>query len=196
MGLLMLLITTSRRPSRRTRSFIRDLYHVIPGAKRVNRGKKSAEDLKKLAIGEGLKRVLIVGTLKGNPSTLTFLSTLPTEVQYLPLMIWLNGVTLRREMTKRRAPFVRSLGVARTPRVPDEFVLGFSSGLGTDDFKEIEEPEDVPKLVDYYDVILLIQKKGKEIVASFYCTHPAFELGPRMYLGGVKKIGGNSIDND
>ncbi|HDD68826.1 MAG TPA: ribosomal biogenesis protein, partial [Candidatus Korarchaeota archaeon] len=65
----------------------------------MNRGKKNVEDLKKLAIGEGFRRVLIVGTIKGNPSTLTFLATLPTEVQYLPLMIWLKGVSLRRELT-------------------------------------------------------------------------------------------------
>ncbi len=192
----MLLITTSRRPSRRTRSFVRDLYHVIPGAKRVNRGKKSVEDLKKLAIGEGFKRVLIVGTMKGNPSTLTFLATLPAEVQYLPLMIWLKGVTLRREMTKRRAPFVRTLGVARTSGVPEEFVHGFSSGLGVEGFKEVEEPEDVSKLVDFYDVVLLLQKKGMEMVATFYSTHPAFELGPRMYLGGVKRIEASSIGKD
>lgn len=192
----MLLITTSRRPSRRTRSFVRDLYHVIPGAKRVNRGKKSVEDLKKLAIGEGFKRVLIVGTLKGNPSTLTFLSTLPAKVQYLPLMIWLRGVTLRREITKKRAPFARTLGIARTPGVPDEFAFGFSTGLGINGLKEIEEPENVAELVDYYDVVLLIEKKGTEFVASFYFTHPTFELGPKMYLGGVKKVEASSIDND
>jgi len=196
MGLLMLLITTSRRPSRRTRSFIRDLYHVIPGAKRINRGKKSVEDLKKLAIGEGFKRVLIVGTLRGNPSTLTFLSTLPTEVQYLPLMIWLKGVTLRREMTRKRAPYSRTLGVARTPGVPEELSTGFSSGLGVEDPKEIEDPEEASKLVDYYDVVLLLQRKGTEIVASFYRTHPSIELGPRMYVGGVRTIEAESIDRD
>ncbi len=184
----MLLITTSRRPSRRTRTFIRDLYHVIPGAKRVNRGKKSIEDLKKLAIGEGFKRVLIVGTLRGNPSTLTFIATLPAEIRYLPLMIWLKGVALRREMTKKRAPYARTLGVVVTSEVPREFGLGFSEGFGVEKPKEIENSRDLTELVEYSDVVLLIQKKGGDLVASFYFTHPLMELGPRMYLGGMKRL--------
>ncbi len=169
---------------------------MIPGAKRVNRGKKSVEDLKKLAIGEGFKRVLIVGTLRGNPSTLTFLSTLPTEARYLPLMIWLKGITLRREITRKRAPFSRTLGVARTFGVPKELSTSFSAGFGVEDPREIEAPQEVSKLVDYYDVVLLLQRKGAEIVASFYRTHPAIELGPRMYVGGVKRIEVESVDRD
>lgn len=169
---------------------------MIPGAKRVNRGKKNVEDLKKLAIGEGFRRVLIVGTIKGNPSTLTFLATLPTEVQYLPLMIWLKGVSLRRELTKRRAPFARTLGIARMPNASEEFAQAFSSGFGVNEVKEIEKSEELSELVDYYDVVLLVQRRGVETVASFYYTHPTFELGPRMYLGGVKKIGTSPYDND
>lgn len=169
---------------------------MIPGAKRVNRGKKNVGDLKKLAIGEGFRRVLIVGTIKGNPSTLTFLATLPNETQYLPLMIWLKGVSLRRELTKRRVPFARTLGIARTPNASEEFAQAFSSGFGVNEAEEIEKPDEVSELVDHYDIVLFIQKRGIETVASFYYTHPSFELGPRMYLGGVKKIGASSHHND
>lgn len=62
-----ILITSSHRPSRRVRSFINDLAKTLPKAVRINRGKKSLEDLKDLARLAGYKVILIVSTWKANP---------------------------------------------------------------------------------------------------------------------------------
>jgi U3 small nucleolar ribonucleoprotein protein IMP4 len=60
-----LLITTSRRPSKRTRSFIKDLALIFGGVK-FNRGKYSLEEL--IARLGDEDRLVVVDTKKGNPS--------------------------------------------------------------------------------------------------------------------------------
>lgn len=68
----MLFITTSRRPAIRTRIFIKELERVIPGAKRIIRGKKGLEDLERLLFINGVSKLVIVENKKGNPWALRF----------------------------------------------------------------------------------------------------------------------------
>ena len=69
-----LLITTSRRPSRRTRTLAKELNRVIPGSMKINRGKLNLSKLREYMIRKGLNKLLIIETRKGNPSILQFLS--------------------------------------------------------------------------------------------------------------------------
>ncbi len=64
----MIAITTSRKPSRRTRRFCRELEVVLPLSQYFNRGKASLRLFADRAKADGLYRVLIVGETKGNPS--------------------------------------------------------------------------------------------------------------------------------
>ena len=61
----MILISTSRRPSTRTRSFVKELLGVIPLSFQVTRGKKSIEELKDVAILKGCRRLMIVESKDG-----------------------------------------------------------------------------------------------------------------------------------
>jgi len=92
----MILITTSRKPGRRTRSFCKDLQRALPHSKYVNRGKGSVWDIVELAFRQGFLRVLIVGETKGNPSLIRSI-----EVFREPrwgLQIYISGVKLCREV--------------------------------------------------------------------------------------------------
>ncbi|HLI46013.1 MAG TPA: hypothetical protein VKU94_02345 [Geobacterales bacterium] len=62
---MKLLITTSRRPSRRTRSFVRDLA-LLFNAERITRGKSSIDDLLSELVNGS--KLLVIDTKKGNPS--------------------------------------------------------------------------------------------------------------------------------
>ncbi len=62
-----ILITSSHRPSRRVRSFINDLARTLPKATRINRGKKSIEDLRDLMRLAGYRVLIITNTWKANP---------------------------------------------------------------------------------------------------------------------------------
>ena len=92
----MILISTSRRPSTRTRSFVKELLGVIPLSFQVTRGKKSIEELNDIAVLKGSRRLMIVESKDGNPSALSFMYTDKKDWKWLGV-IDIN-VSLRREM--------------------------------------------------------------------------------------------------
>ncbi len=196
----MIIITTTRRPSRRTRSFVRDLYHVIPEAVRRNRGKMSLEDLNDLALELGAERVLVVGTSRGNPSSLTFYEPSPLTIRPIS-QIHLRGVSLRREITEKRAPSSKKFCVSYHSQE-----LGHLAQILTESFA-LEEPflASLEQLEDLYpqcDLSLHLSSEkggGDDILstASFYRTHPTFEVGPRMRIRGFRELGeGRSRSED
>jgi len=92
----MMLISTSRRPSTRTRSFVKELLGVIPLSFQVTRGKKSIEELKDIAVLKGCRRLMIVESRDGNPSALSFMHIDKKDWKWLGVMD--ITVSLRREM--------------------------------------------------------------------------------------------------
>jgi U3 small nucleolar ribonucleoprotein protein IMP4 len=95
----MFLLTTSHRPSRRTRSFIKDLAGVLPSATILNRGKKPINEILSYAYLAGFTHVFIVHERAGNPSAIVLFRIIrENKPTYLPLgVIILKGVTLSRE---------------------------------------------------------------------------------------------------
>jgi len=65
-----MLVSTSRKPSRRTRAFSRALAAYL-GVHHLNRGKRSLTELFELA-SEDDGRLVMVGERMGNPTKLTF----------------------------------------------------------------------------------------------------------------------------
>lgn len=92
----MILITTSRKPGRRTRSFCKDLQRALPFSKYVNRGKGSIWNIVELAFRQGYFRVLIVGETKGNPSLIRSIEVF--DEPRWGLQIYISGVKLCREV--------------------------------------------------------------------------------------------------
>lgn len=97
----LILLTTSREPSYRTRSFIKDLASVLPGTIRTQRGKKTLIEVALEAKRYGAKYVMIVGEKKGNPSILR-IYRLVSQVESKNMMkhiatLIFSGVRLSRE---------------------------------------------------------------------------------------------------
>lgn len=69
----MMLITTSRKPSRNTRVFARTLSNLLPNSVYVPRGKGSVESMVEGASAKGLKRVAVVHDSKGNPGKISLI---------------------------------------------------------------------------------------------------------------------------
>ncbi len=103
-----LLVTTSHRPSRRTRSFVRELEGVLEGAVRLTRGHLSIRDLDSIAREIGVSRVLVVSDRSGNPGLVVGYA--PSEGGLAEVgRVRLLGVTLAREIRSRAR--VRCSGV-------------------------------------------------------------------------------------
>ncbi len=90
----MILIVSSRKPSRRTRSFCKDLRASIPRAIYITRGKRSLEEFFKEM--DEKDRLIHVSEIKGNPSRLVIYDNEKNPL----LAIFIKGVRLIRE-TKR-----------------------------------------------------------------------------------------------
>jgi U3 small nucleolar ribonucleoprotein protein IMP4 len=108
------IVTTSHRPAQRTRSFVKDLVSVIPGAIKLNRGKMTLRDLYYEAAGLGARRVVVVNSSKGNPSLIDVYEPLdPPEMRLSRIVrMVLHGVRLSREVQGSQRVFrVSSIGV-------------------------------------------------------------------------------------
>ncbi|MFQ5891780.1 MAG: Brix domain-containing protein [Candidatus Methanofastidiosia archaeon] len=91
-----MLITTSRKPSKRTRTFCRELECVIPLSLYVQRGKKGIRELVALAYEKGMERIMLVESKGGNPASLEFIKVNSNSWEFLGKIE--ISVTLRREM--------------------------------------------------------------------------------------------------
>ena len=68
-----MLISTSRKPSQKTRKFCKNLAHAT-GSSSVNRGKMNMRELLLKALELDEFNLAIVNEIKGNPSKITFYS--------------------------------------------------------------------------------------------------------------------------
>ena len=96
---LKILLTTSLRPTRRVRTFVKDLHHIIPGTYLVTRGKSNFPELLTIAVSSDIKKILIVSTWKGNPGRmLLYRFTEEKEFVQVSPIVYIKGVTLIREL--------------------------------------------------------------------------------------------------
>lgn len=86
-----MLISTSRKPSQKTRKFCKNLAHAT-GSTSVNRGKMNMRELLIKALELDEFNLAVVNEIKGNPSKITFYSN-----QGEILLSILIGATLENE---------------------------------------------------------------------------------------------------
>ncbi len=97
-------ITTSRRPTTRTRSLLKDLASVIPNAVRIVRGHATLEKLALEAFDVGADRIVVLRNWKGNPKFVDFYEVLgPGEYRKL-CTLTLKGFKLIKECGSQRPP--------------------------------------------------------------------------------------------
>lgn len=68
-----MLISTSRKPSQKTRKFCKNFAHAT-GSSSINRGKMNMREILLKALYEEEVNLAIVNEIKGNPSRITFYS--------------------------------------------------------------------------------------------------------------------------
>ncbi len=168
-----MLITTSHRPTRRTRSFGHDLEKVFPGSLYLTRGKKTLHDLLMEAYDRNYERLLIVNVWKGNPLKMTFIRVDPEDWGYLGYL-YLHGIKLQREIGFRDIRPIREempLVVTTAKRV------GLDHVAFAQVFAELTGGKFVPRkersllgIVDRYntDVLSVIERHPRGMAVDFY----------------------------
>ena len=97
-----MLLTTSRRPTGRIRTFCRDLVNSIPDAVRVNRGKMSLDGVAEKAIEVDADRVVVVDRWHGGPGKISLFKVSSTGLEPVPPLILIRSIRLRRELNDGR----------------------------------------------------------------------------------------------
>jgi U3 small nucleolar ribonucleoprotein protein IMP4 len=96
-----MLITTSRKPSQRTRSFGRNLERVL-NSKYVNRGKMSIRDVMIKSVQLEFNNTVIISETKGNPSRIDLYDTDGKKTLSLDVTVSISPLKGRIEKDKLR----------------------------------------------------------------------------------------------
>ncbi|RLG63347.1 hypothetical protein DRO02_00090 [archaeon] len=193
----MIFITTSRRPSRRTRSLCKDLVRVIPGSIYKPRGKKSIEDVAFISLRIlGFPYALILDTIKGNPGLIKFIKCSLEGFSYQYPFFRIRGVKLMRE---------HNINVRKFDNVVDNIILMVTDEKVYENFNDVillfskifqRSPltgVDVTKLIDERTSLMIFSerlvevngKKTPHLMISFKIGEE--NTGPRIWGFPVRR---------
>ena len=179
----MILITTSRRPTRRIRTFCNDLARCIPNSIRINRGKLSREGIAEKALELEADRVIIIDRWKGGPGKIEFFKV-DEGLTGVPPLIYIRGIKLQREMGfPKSRPFhslaitaVYTKGEEEIPKLAGAFSEFFKAPITT-----LEGP-----LMQSYQVFMHVSRDASErIRITFFKLPENREIGPRIIVSHV-----------
>lgn len=168
----MVLITTSRRPTKRINRFAKELSWVFPNSMKINRGKRSLMDLTDFMIKRGYTRLLIIEGWKGNPKKLKFFLLLyGSLINYMTLELLGLSLQIDKRMNKKlRILSIEDDGSLRGKEIKEHIVSYLESGYLIDPRREGTAGKMMIKstngilLIDFYD------ENGKSI-------HPKLKVG-------------------
>lgn len=181
---MTILITTSHRPSRRTRSFVKDLNKVIPGSIKVNRGKKTLKDLALLSLNLGINNVIIVSEVNANPLKIRFFKLDEKEINIIKTVsLSLSSVKLLREIPNAQIPLnIKRLLIDPSNLIHLRNIEGLDKVLKILNV-EVEAFNEVLKKSDCIGVTIKETKEGLKV--TFLCLGSMKICGPTIK---IKKI--------
>lgn len=169
--------TTSRDPSKKTRSFIHDIISVVPESKRVVRGSTSLKYGLTSMKNQGIETAVIINSVKGNPNFVRFFD-LSEKIAELPYAIKVRGLTLFREYNKERSKKSRpsfSIMISTLNNQKEEDILKRFLGVSATSIDEISKKNYVTVYADYID-------EGEGIIFIEFLDKENSQVGPRMKL--------------
>lgn len=180
-----LLITTSRKTSNRVRSFARDLWTVLPGTERFNRGGMGLTELASRVGQSGANAALVISMWKGNPSLLIFTTSTGNEV----VTIKMESAKLKREVNPiMNTRFIGTAGVFIKSGSSDKTRdLGevLASFLNVKMLK-IADPGDV-QVKENWSLIWLEDMPAGKILWTHYHSKTGIEIGPRIRVTSIRR---------
>lgn len=180
-----LLITTSRKTSNRVRSFARDLWTVLPGTERFNRGGMGLTELAARVGKSGANAALVISMWKGNPSLLIFTTSTGEEV----VTIKMESAKLRREVNStKNSRFIGTAGVfikSGSSDITRELGEILSSFLNVE-MRESADPMNV-QVEDNWSLIWLEDMPSGKILWTHYHSRKGIEIGPRIRVISIRR---------
>jgi rRNA maturation protein Rpf1 len=181
-----LLITTSRRTSNRVRSFARDLWSVLPGTERFNRGGMGLTELTSRIRQSGAQAALVISIWRGNPGEMTILSSQGNEL----LKLRLESALLRREIdssNKGRVGTIEGVGVKIGSSTHVWDLARSLAEIMSLNIEELADPAE--KRTEKNKALLWFEDAPSEkILWTHYNTKDLSEIGPRIRVSSVRRL--------
>ncbi|AFZ70198.1 putative exosome subunit/U3 small nucleolar ribonucleoprotein (snoRNP) component, contains IMP4 domain [Caldisphaera lagunensis DSM 15908] len=127
-----ILLTSSRDPSTRTRTFINELSSVLPKSIKIGRGKLSLEELNQIILRYNIPKLIVINEYKGNPGKIQLFK--PNENSKRPDLILyaiIYGVSLRKELGFNKKISVRDAAIKLIDEKQDNVKYDYINKLST-----------------------------------------------------------------
>jgi len=176
-----ILLTTSRRPTDRIRSFCHDFATCLPDVVKINRGKLNLDGVVEKALEINADRVVIVDRWRGGSGKIQFFLVDETSLAPGPPIIYVKSIKLRREFKIKRKR-VRSFVITT---VPEDSVRNKKVGELLAHFFNIPMLL-VEQVVSKYSASMHISTNTSgRIIITFVLLPEFVEVGPRISVAEV-----------
>jgi len=178
----VILLTTSRRPTRRIRTFCRDLVRAIPNVVRINRGKLSLDGIAERAMEFNADRAIIVDRWRGGPGKITLFRNGPEGLIPVSPLMYISGIRLQREFEETKTKYIPLLTITTVQEKTTE-VTKIAESLSN--FLNISMSS-MDEAVSGYPVAMHISlNASRHIQITFILLPESVEVGPRVTLSHV-----------
>ncbi len=173
----MILLTTSRRPIERIRTFCRDLACSIPDVVRVNRGKMSLDGVGEKAIELDADKIIIVDRWHGGPGKISLFQISNGLKPVMPTML-VSNIRLKRELNERTSRISAS-AITLSPNIPSELKEAAEclSKFLSLPLLSLDNAVEVHRASLHFSV-----DSSPKLKATFMLLGQMVEIGPRLTL--------------
>lgn len=179
---MKILLTTSRNPTPRIRTFCNDLAKVIPDVVKVNRGKLSMDGVAEKTLELGADKVIIVDRWHGGPGKIGFFQVGASGLMGFSPALFVAGIRLQREFGHIRLKPTRSLAIT-TPSKRDEQTVKVATSLSRFFNVPIFSVDEKPS--EYTMKMQVSYNTERRIQITFVHTPQNVEVGPRITLSHI-----------
>jgi len=177
----VILLTTSRRPTRRIRTLCHDLVLSVPNIVRINRGKLNLDGIAERAVELNANRIVAVERWKGGPGKIKLFRIDQSGLVPVPPLMYVAGFRLRREF-EVKVRHIRYLAVTMEPKNSSE-TLRIAEQLSS--FFDLPKASIDEVDTKYQSSMRISLDALRRIQITFMLFPQMVEMGPRITLSKV-----------
>lgn len=174
-----ILLTTSREPTDKIRTFGNDLVHSMPGIVHVNRGKLNLDRVAEKAIELGTDHVVVIDRWKDGFAYMRFFQVGASGLTPFSLQIGVANARLRREF-KAKTKRIESLAIIM-PSESSSLAKKVAQSIGDFFNFSILQTEDIAD----YSVAIRVSGNGF-LRITFVLLPELVGIGPRINISKVE----------
>jgi rRNA maturation protein Rpf1 len=177
----VILLTTSRRPTRRIRTLCHDFVRSVPNIVRINRGKLNLDGVAEKAVELNANRIVVIDRWKAGPGKIKLFRIEQIGLAPVPPLMYVSGVRLLREF-EAKPERVQSLVVTMDPKNPTE-TIRVAEQLS--DFFSLPMLSIDEAATKYQTSMHVSLDSSRRTQITFMFLPHTVEIGPRIILSKV-----------